>query len=124
MIRAQMKQYRPILISRDRERAFAYYTKLGFECNPYTGFMDRDELRITLHQLEDPSKTIVPNHTIDGWSWDVYVFVDDADALYREFVEAGAIIHYPPSDPAEYRMREFAIRDLDGYVLAFASPRL
>ncbi|MBH5318440.1 glyoxalase [Paenibacillus sp. GSMTC-2017] len=124
MLRAKMKEYRPILISRDREKAFDYYKKLGFECNHYTGFMDRDDLKLTLHQLEDETKLIVPNHTIDGWSWDIYVFVDDADALYREYVECGAIIHYAPKDPIEYRMREFAIRDLDGYILAFASSRM
>jgi uncharacterized glyoxalase superfamily protein PhnB len=124
LIRARMKEYRPIFISKNREQAFEYYKKLGFECNHYTGFMDRDDLKLTLHQLDDTAASIAPNHQVDGWSWDLYVWVDDADALYQEFVDNGAIIHYPPKDPIEYRMREFAIRDLDGYVIAFASCRV
>jgi len=117
-----MQEYRPILLSANRDEAFEYYAKLGFIYNQFTGFLERDQMKFAIHQIpEDQNKRIVPNKSIDGWSWDIYVWVDDADALYREFVDSGAIIEYPPQDPAEYEMREFAIRDLDGYIIAFAS---
>lgn len=119
-----MKQYRPIFMSSDREKALEYYGKLGFVYNSFTGFLERDALMFTIHQVENGKAPITPNHHIDGWSWDMYVWVDDADALYQEFVENGAIIEYAPQDPVEYSMREFAIRDLDGYIIAFASSRI
>jgi len=61
--------------------------------------MDRDDLKLTLHQLDNAAVSVAPNHEVDGWSWDLYVWVDDADVLYQEFVENGAIIHYLPKDP-------------------------
>jgi len=121
--KAKMQEYRPVFMSANREEALKYYGQLGFVYNTFTGFLERDELKFTIHQAENAKKPITPNHHIDGWSWDMYVWVDDADALYKEFAENGAIIEYAPKDPVEYEMREFAIRDLDGYIIAFASCR-
>jgi hypothetical protein len=122
MHKAVMMEYRPIFLSADREAALEYYGKLGFVYNTFTGFLERDHVKFTLHQVEDSQRqSIATNKSIDGWSWDMYVWVDDADALYREFLHCGAMIEYPPRDPVEYEMREFAIRDLDGYILAFGS---
>jgi len=121
MNKARLLEYRPVFMSADREKALAYYAKLGFVYNSFTGFLERDELKFTIHQVANAQAPVTPNHHIDGWSWDMYVWVDDADALYREFLDSGALIAYPPKDPVEYDMREFAIRDLDGHILAFAS---
>lgn len=44
----------------------------------------------------------------------LYIFVHDADAVYNEYVEAGAKIDEPIGD-TDYQMREFVIEDLNGY---------
>jgi uncharacterized glyoxalase superfamily protein PhnB len=49
---------------------------------------------------------------------DLYVYVDDVDALHEELVERGAEILHAPVD-TEYGMRDFRVRDPHGYILAF-----
>ncbi|WP_426454207.1 VOC family protein [Paenibacillus sp. S-38] len=118
----RFKEYRPVFLSADRERSLAYYAMLGFQCNHYTGFVDRDGLRFAVHDASGAAGEIRPNHRVDGRSWDMYIWVEDADALYAELSAKGAMIHYPPHSPREYHMREFAILDPDGYIFAFGSP--
>jgi len=43
-----------------------------------------------------------------------YLNVDDADALYAEFVSAGALILQPPAD-RPHGMREFTVATPDGH---------
>lgn len=81
----------------------------------------RDGLTIMLSQTHDTS-IIRPNSKARGdESWDAYVWVKDADALYAEFKPRGPIIAYEPMLKEEYGNREFGVRDLDGYLLAFGS---
>ena len=54
-----------------------------------------------------------------GGVWDAYVWINDADALYAEFRENGALIEYEPCIRRDYDMKEFAVRDPDGHVIAF-----
>ena len=49
---------------------------------------------------------------------DAYFWVNDADALHGEFVDAGADVVCGPEEQV-YGMREFLVRDPDGHVLAF-----
>ena len=51
--------------------------------------------------------------------WDAYVWINDAELLFSKFKEDGAIIEYEPCIRKEYDMKEFAVRDLDGHVIAF-----
>jgi uncharacterized glyoxalase superfamily protein PhnB len=44
--------------------------------------------------------------------------VNDVEALHAELVTKGAVIVYPPVIQP-YGMKEFAIRDPNGYVLGF-----
>jgi catechol 2,3-dioxygenase-like lactoylglutathione lyase family enzyme len=48
----------------------------------------------------------------------VYFVVDDADGLYAWHRSNGVEIVEPPRDQP-YRLREYAVRDLDGYCLYF-----
>jgi uncharacterized glyoxalase superfamily protein PhnB len=50
--------------------------------------------------------------------FDLYVYVDDVEALHEELVERGADILNQPVD-TEYGLREIRVRDPHGYVLAF-----
>ena len=54
---------------------------------------------------------------------DAYVYVDDADALCREFAERGATILREPTDGTSYSLRDFVVADLDGNRLLFGSPK-
>jgi hypothetical protein len=49
---------------------------------------------------------------------DAYLWTDDADALYGEFQRNGADLIGPPQLRI-YGMKEFEVRDLDGYVICF-----
>lgn len=56
-------------------------------------------------------------------SWDTYACsdYDGVQQLYEEFAAKGARIAYPPQDEdmGSSKWKEFAIRDLDGYVIVF-----
>jgi len=61
---------------------------------------------------------IVPNWRNVEMTWDAYIRVDDADALYAELQERGAIIDYTIYD-APHGFREFGVQDLDDHDIAF-----
>jgi uncharacterized glyoxalase superfamily protein PhnB len=73
-----------------------------------------------LAQVDDP-KQIVPNWKIVDQMWNAYFWVDDVDALYQEFVAAGAKIDYGLGNKP-YGIREFGIQDLDGHDIGFGQP--
>lgn len=49
---------------------------------------------------------------------DVYLYVDELDALYSDVQHRGAVIIQPPRI-SPYGLREFVIEDLNGYRLTF-----
>lgn len=108
----------------DVARAAAYYeTALGFR-RDYTGgdppefaILSRDGLAVMLRLVADATR-ISPNEK-QGGTWDVFFWVSDVQALCDELQANGAQLVYGPVIQAEYRMKEFAVRDLDGYVLGF-----
>lgn len=51
--------------------------------------------------------------------WSAYIWVNDADALFESYKSKGAIIDYEPCIQEDYDMKEFAVRDPDGHVIAF-----
>jgi predicted enzyme related to lactoylglutathione lyase len=77
----------------------------------------RDGMTVMLGAAADPSLTR-PNGA-DGETWDAYVWVQDADALFAEVSAKGARIVHPPLYREEYGNGEFAVSDLDGYIIAF-----
>ena len=48
-----------------------------------------------------------------------YIWCDDAESLFQEFKSNGATIHYEPTIQENYEMKEFAVMDVDCYVIAF-----
>ena len=68
-------------------------------------------------RVGEPAK-ISPNER-QGGTWDAFFWVNDADALCEEFSSRGAqLVHGPVIQP-DYHMKEFAVRDPNGYVLGF-----
>jgi len=115
----------PLFFVADVTKAAAYYRDvLGFAFERIWGdpprfcMPHRDWLTVMLSEVDDKTR-IRPNGS-DGCSWDAYVWVHDADALFAAFKAAGALIVHGPVDRDYYGNREFAVRDLDGYIIAFA----
>ena len=118
----------PYFLVRDVVAAAEYYRDaLGFSVRRYFGdppafcMPQRDGVVVMLSRTADPS-IIRPNARARGDdSWDAYVWVADADALFAEVSGRGARIAYAPCTQEEYGNREFAVTDLDGYCIAFGS---
>jgi catechol 2,3-dioxygenase-like lactoylglutathione lyase family enzyme len=114
----------PILLVRDVVASANYYRdKVGFRYERFWGepesfcILWRDRFHLMLSQVED-GKPIVPHYKIVENMWNVYFWVDDAQALYEELKGRGATIDYDLCDQP-YGCREFGIQDLDGYDIAF-----
>ena len=112
-----------VLLVRDVVAAADYYRdQLGFCYSRLWGeppcfcMAWRDEQCLMLSQTDDHSQ--IRSLSDVAHIWDAYLWVDDADKLYAEFQERGAKIDSEPCI-ADYGVKEFTVRDLDGYQLAF-----
>ena len=81
----------------------------------------RSGVIIMLSQPQPPP-TVRPNHLshADSDAWDAYVWVDDADRLYRELQAKNVTIARPICDQP-YGNRDFDVEDCNGYRLCFGS---
>jgi predicted enzyme related to lactoylglutathione lyase len=110
----------------DIDRAVEFWRdRLGFTCDVYGEPPDfataaRDDASVLLALCRDPT-AIVPNWKIVDKTWNVYIRVDDADAIYAELQERGAPIDYTIYD-APHGFREFGTQDPDGHDIAFGQP--
>lgn len=110
-------------VSDVRATAAAYDTLLGFTATYIAGepaefaICTRDGQSLMFRRVNDPSR-IRPNEA-QGGTWDVFFWVEDVDGLYAELTARGATVAYAPVNQAAYQMREFAVRDPNGYVLGF-----
>src|SRR6185437_8578392 len=99
----------------------AYYRDvLGFQCEytagnpPEFALFSRGASAIMFRRVPD-ERLICPNEK-QGGTWDAFLWTDDVEALYGEMTHSGAAIVYPPTIQS-YGMKEFAVRDPNGYVL-------
>lgn len=108
------------LLVSDLDLSIDYYsTILGLE-RIDTTFLDVEggfslTLKQALHISEIHPKKLFP---------EVYGFVNTVEELYSLYLrcrENGALFAYNPRDTYENgkRVKEFAIRDIDGYIIAF-----
>lgn len=111
----------PFLRVADIHRAIDYYADvLGFSRPPLWGepanfaMPQRDGFIVMLYQADAAN----PAQAKQGDTWDVYFWVDDAEGVFEEFKSRGATIEYGPC-VREYEIKEFAVRDIDGHILAF-----
>jgi catechol 2,3-dioxygenase-like lactoylglutathione lyase family enzyme len=124
MTQARIVGEAPILFVKDIDRALAYWNeKVGFTIDGIHGepndfaILSRDKARLML-ALAPEGHEIVPLWKVRTNMWNVYFWVDDAEALYAELNERGAIIDYELHDKP-YNVREFGIRDLEDQDIAF-----
>jgi len=113
-----------VLLVDDVHRATEYYRdRLGFEVGHYDrnpshyAYAERDGCH--LHFAHFEGATPRPNcREAPPDMFDVYLWVDDVDALHEELTGRGAELLHGPVDQA-YGQREIRVRDPDGYILAF-----
>jgi catechol 2,3-dioxygenase-like lactoylglutathione lyase family enzyme len=114
----------PVLLVPDVRIAADYYRdRLGFEVDFYDrlpqhyAYAHRDNCHIHFACFEAaparPNGEVAPPDMFD-----VYVYVDDVEALYEELVERGADLLHGPVEQG-YGLREIRVRDPHGYILAF-----
>jgi uncharacterized glyoxalase superfamily protein PhnB len=116
-----------ILLVKDVAAAADHYRDaMGFSYDRFWGnppnfvILRRDGCALMLRQADEP-KHVVPHWTVADKVSNVYFWVEDVDALYKEFIERGASIDYELYD-APHGCREFGIQDLDGYDISFGEP--
>jgi catechol 2,3-dioxygenase-like lactoylglutathione lyase family enzyme len=108
------------------ESADDYRRVLGFRLDYIAGkpaefaIVSRDDLSIMFRLVPNPA-LICPNEK-QGGTWDIFFWVRDVRALHGELQSNGAEIVYGPIIQKSYQMEEFAVRDLNGYVLGFGQP--
>ena len=108
----------PVFPVRDIDLAVEHYRKLGFTVRRYEGpdayaFAERDGIEFHLAQVND----LKPRRNMSA----VYLYVDDADALYREW--SGADLDGRLTEPRDtsYGLREGACLDRDANLIRFGS---
>jgi len=102
-----------------------YRDRLGFSYERFWGdppafcMVHRGGVVIMLSQLEERGLSR-PNSRVDPErsAWDAYVWVDDADALIKEFRARGVTIARDICEQ-EYGNRDFDVEDCNGYRLCF-----
>jgi uncharacterized glyoxalase superfamily protein PhnB len=119
----------PVLGVREVRQAAEYYRDvLGFSLDPENGvfqptpdepggvyaIVKRDSawIHFQIRRGELPERERQPLER------DVYLYVEDLDALYADLQRRGATITQPPR-LAPYGLREIVVEDLNGYRLTF-----
>ena len=94
-----------------------YENQLGFTCNfkwndPVDyAVVKRGEVSIHLTKIDSEEKR-------NSHRTSIYIFVHDVDVVYQEFIENKVTIHTEIGN-REYGMREFDVKDPDGYIIGF-----
>jgi uncharacterized glyoxalase superfamily protein PhnB len=106
----------PILWTKDIEASVAFYHDiLGFECkNRAEGWAalekDEVELMLSVPNAHEPFERI-------QFTGSFYFHPDNVAELWEELKTKATIVY--PLEDFDYGMREFAIRDNNGYILQF-----
>ena len=100
------------------EQSLSFYTEsLGFDVSFTWGepveyaVIGRGNVKIHLSKRSD-DRSPSDQHTA------LYIFVHDVDAVFDEFSKKGIATINAPMDH-DYKMRDFDLKDPDGYILTF-----
>lgn len=108
----------PVFPVRDLGMAVEHYRKLGFAVREYEGpdlyaFAKRGGIEVHLAQVDN----LKPRKNMSA----VYLYVDDADALYEEWKAAGVDGRLVEPRDTSYGLREGACLDRDANLIRFGS---
>lgn len=112
----KLESFRPVLAVNNIDDTVRFYRDvLGFECaNRMDGWaaLSRDnvEVMISLPNAHEP----FDKPTLTG---SIYFNTSDVDALWEQIKDKVSVVY--PIENFFYGMREFAIRDNNGYILQF-----
>jgi uncharacterized glyoxalase superfamily protein PhnB len=112
----KLENVKPVLVVNDMDETIRFYGDiLGFECvNRIEGWAalrkDAVEVMISLPNAHEPFE----RPTLTG---SLYFSSDDVDALWEKIKGKATVVY--PIENFYYGMREFAIRDNNGYILQF-----
>ena len=111
-----MRRVAPIFPVSDLEQAMAHYGRLGFTTRAYEGggygYVTRDNIEFHLTLVRD----LDPSHSTSA----AYIWVEDADALAREWAAAGARVTAPVD--TDWRQHEGSHIDPFGNLIRFGTP--
>lgn len=100
----------------DLASSVKYYTDvLGFTMDFHYGELAGLQYDSVLIHLSGPHPQVLKRAVGEGH---IYIFCDEVDLYFQQISAKGAFITIPPDD-RDYGMRDFAISDPDGNVLAF-----
>lgn len=114
----------PVIATDDIEKSIAYYTSvLGFEFDfkygepiVYAGVKSGNAEIYFSHSPD--LATVIKEKKLNP---EVYIWVPDAESLFREHTDKGAEIAEPIADRPWYT-RQYTIKEINGYHLKFAQP--
>lgn len=114
----------PVIVVRDIAASAEFWReKVGFDAElfgnpPNFGMMRRDTVTIMLAQAHSGREVPPANWRAVDKTNQCYIWVDDANAFYKELQERGAPIDFTIYD-TPWGTREFGIQDLDDHDIAF-----
>jgi uncharacterized glyoxalase superfamily protein PhnB len=121
---AVLKSVAPQLVVEDVVATAEYYRDvfgfniLGYWADPPVySIVSRDGVEIHFGKSET---TAVSNSEVRSGSFDLYIWVNDVDAIFEELTASGAEIVEGPVKRI-YESTEIVVKDRNGYVLVFAS---
>lgn len=107
----------PSLLARDMSETLAFYRSLGFRISGGgvdTGWLELTRDEASLQFYSDPPVSTPTSPIMSGT---IYFYPSSVDALAAEWKERVKFEWGP--EVMDYGMREFGIRDPNGYYLAF-----
>jgi hypothetical protein len=113
-----LQRISPVFPVRSIDSALSHYRKLGFVVREYNGtaayaFAERDAIEIHLAEV----RSLKPRRNTSA----VYLYVDDADALFEEWSRAGIDGRLVTPIDTKYGLREGACLDRDANLIRFGS---
>jgi catechol 2,3-dioxygenase-like lactoylglutathione lyase family enzyme len=127
-----LKTITPFFVVDDLAATIAFYeSKLGFKVRfkgggggigpDFFAIMGRDRVSLMMKEIAAEIHP-QPNRSRHEWArWDAYVFTDDPDSLYTEFLDKEVSMHRGLAN-TEDGLRAFEILDNNGYVICFGRP--
>ncbi|MGA2851152.1 MAG: VOC family protein [Terracidiphilus sp.] len=119
-----IRQIAPVFFTTDLPSTLAYYeSKLGFERAgaygdpPFYGIVARDGHAIHFRSVD---ATAASTDKYAEELLDAYLLVEDADALFTEYVGKGVEFARELGN-MPWGLREFVVKDCDGRLLAFGA---